>query len=184
MIVLGLDPGFAMLGYAVVELGDRAEEDIVRRVWTVETEKSAKKKGVFAAHDDIRRGRELHRALSEVMADFSPVAICAEIPSGSKGARAGACLAAAKQALASFAEQHELPVLCVSPTELKQAVTGKGTASKEEVQRALEGIYGEIEWPRLKGHHEHAADALGAYRACETSELMRMLRQMVRKGIA
>jgi crossover junction endodeoxyribonuclease RuvC len=48
-------------------------------------------------------------------------------------------------------------VLALSPTEVKRAVTGNGSAGKAQVQRGVQTVLGLRELPRPS----HLADALG-----------------------
>lgn len=175
-VVLGLDVGLAALGWAVVDLS--ADGERVVDLGTVTTAKSSKRRGVRVADDDVRRCRELAAFLLGVIDRHDVVAIAAELPHGSKGARAAAALGMAKAILASVAEARGLPIAACSPVELKQATAGSGSASKADVQAALVARFGPLEWPKRKADVEHAADALGAVVACLDSDVLRMARRV------
>lgn len=177
-IVLGLDLGLASFGCAVVDLTNDSERLV--EVSTMTTEKSAKKRGTLVADDDIRRIREICRWLSDKVVMYSPVAICAELPSGSKGARAAQALGAGKAIVAALSFNSSLPLAACSPVQLKKSVTGSGSASKEDISNALVKRFGQIKWPKNKTHMEHAADALGAVVACLESDVIKMARKMSR----
>jgi crossover junction endodeoxyribonuclease RuvC len=55
------------------------------------------------------------------------------------------------------ARQASVPLLAISPAEVKRAVTGNGAASKHQVQRGVQTVLGLAEVPRPS----HIADALG-----------------------
>jgi crossover junction endodeoxyribonuclease RuvC len=176
--ILCLDPGLATLGVAVVELLQHSERPLFVQVLT--TKKASKKAGVLVASDDIARIRYLLTELNAIVATYDPSAICAELPSGSKGARAAAALGIAKAIVASMSVQHDLPLAACSPQQLKKAVTGNAGASKDEVQAHLEKRYGSIRWPQQRTLHEHASDALGAFVACRSSDVVMTVRRMGR----
>lgn len=84
--------------------------------------------------------------------------------------------------VATLAEACRVPILQVSPQELKLRVVGKKTASKEEVQQALEQRYGDLPWPPQRTLREHAADGLGAIVACLDSDVVLMARRQMAAG--
>jgi crossover junction endodeoxyribonuclease RuvC len=176
-VVIGCDPGLASWGVALVDLEPQGERVIA--VATLATAPSPKKRGILVADDDVRRCRELLVAIDALVTRHRPVALCAELPSGSKGARAAQALGVSKALVASLSHQHGLPLVACSPRELKLAVCGNGSASKDEVRRALDERFPGIAWPRRKADVEHAADALGAVVAGLSSDVIRMARRRV-----
>lgn len=176
-VVIGVDPGFASCGWAAVELA--GDEDLLVAVGTITTKPSDRKHGILVAHDDVRRGEELLEAMLAVIATHNPVALAVELPSGSRGARAAACLGAAKMLVSALRHITGLPLVAVSPADLKAAVTGSKTATKEQVQAALTRRFPGAAWPARKADVEHAADALGAFVACRDADVVRMARRRV-----
>jgi len=144
--VLGIDVGLAHVGYALVALEGNSERVLDMR--TIVTKKSDAKLGVLVAHDDIRRVREILDALHVVISSagqpgLSGVhAICAELPHGSKGARAAAALGIGKAIVAALGWRYQLPIAACNPQQLKKTLAGSQSASKAEVQVALCRRYG------------------------------------------
>lgn len=180
MIVFGIDPGLATFGVAIVELLPTTERVISIEALT--TKRSAKKLGILVADDDIARVRFLLEALGQRIGRWHPVALCSELPAGSKGARAAAALGIGKAIVAALSVHHGIPIASCSPQALKKAVAGAQNASKEDVQAALTRRYPSLTWPKNKGDHEHAADALGAVVTCLPSDVIRMARVMSANG--
>ena len=79
----------------------------------------------------------------------------------------------------TLAFRHGLPVLQVSPQDLKRCLTGSKTASKAEVQDALTARYGPLTLPSQRTLHEHVCDALGAVVACLDAAPVLMARRLV-----
>lgn len=176
MIVLGLDPGFAALGLAAVDLTPGAER--VERAWVVRTEKAARKVEVRASDDNVRRARQLAAELERAVVEWGPVALAAEAQSWPRNAGASAKVGIAWGVVAALAERHGLPLVQASPQDVKRAVAGAKTASKGEVAAAVEARFPEVEWPRQASLVEHAADAVAVVLACLDSPVLQLARRL------
>jgi len=171
MRLLGLDLGFAALGYVVVE----AETVLVGGV--IRTKKTAKKRGIRVADDDMMRAQEIVHELNRIARENGIGAVVAELPSGgAKGARAHLAMGMAKGVLAAWLVASRFPCEFVTPDEVKRAVTGKRNASKIEVEEAVKRLY---KWPcpfvPKRMDAEHIADAAGAVYAAREGNMMRTL---------
>lgn len=173
-IVLGVDPGFASLGLAWVRLLPHAE--IVERLAVVTTAPSARKRQVLATDDNVHRLRELWETLRAALSPrVGVVACCVEAQSWPRNAGAAVKVAMVWGLLVAATEEANVPLMQVSPMEIKRAVTGDRKASKDDVQNALDLRYPEMPpWP---AHREHCADALGAVVACLGADVIRMARR-------
>lgn len=180
MIALGIDPGFASLGLAAVELPalSVAATPRVPRCWVERTEPSAKKRDVRASEDLVRRCRELAVALERAIAEWHPAVACAETMSWPRDQKAATRVALAWGIIAAVLERHGIPLVQASPQEVKKALCGRKDASKDDVQLAVENAVEAVTWPAQKTLHEHAADAIAVVLACRDSELLRALRRL------
>src|SRR5690606_6833193 len=180
VFVLGIDPGFASVGLCAALIGP--DRILVVSVAVVRTEPSGKKRHIRAADDNLERARAIAKEIARWVDDWNPVAICAESMSFPRSASSAAKIAMCWGTIASIAEAHRLPVLQATPQEIKLAVAGCKTASKEEVQAAVEGHLSPFaakcieEIPRSQ--REHVYDASAAVLACEDSEVIRRARQV------
>jgi crossover junction endodeoxyribonuclease RuvC len=178
-LALGIDPGFASLGYALVDVS--VSEVVVGSLGVITTEKSNKKQNVLASSDNLRRARELARLLQPLVQEAG--VICVEAMSFPRNASAAAKVAMSWGVLACLSELSDVPIVQVSPKELKQAVCGDATASKEKVAEALDRRFARSFGAELVGRgvakslHEHAYDALGTVVASLSSEVLRALRR-------
>lgn len=183
--VLGLDPGFASIGYALVLL-DGGGRMIPQRMGVFHTEKSSAKRKVFASDDNVRRACEIYSFVRGLMTEgpHGPVrAVCAETMSFPRSSSVAAKMAMCWGVLAALSQQLDVPILQASPMELKLRVAASKKASKEEVQAALEKTFGAEQLRVLcegvtKTTLEHPYDALGAVVACRESEVLRLARRM------
>jgi Holliday junction resolvasome RuvABC endonuclease subunit len=179
MIVLGIDPGFASFGTAVVELTPTTER--VHRLGVIRTEKSNKKRNCLAADDNIRRAREISDALEVLSDEWDFRAVCAEAMSFPRSSSVAGKMCLAWGVVTAWMQRLDLALVQASPQTVKLAVCGNKQASKDEVQAALVKRYG-AEVARLlvnlpAGQHEHPFDALGAVVACLESDVVRMGRR-------
>ncbi len=123
MIILGIDPGYAIVGVGVIEY--KANKFKVIDYGAITTSKD----------DDFNdRLLQIHSRLTKIIAAYKPQAMAIEklyfntnatTAIGVAEAR-GVCILAAKQANMNIAEY--------TPLQVKQAVTGYGKADKKQVQ--------------------------------------------------
>jgi len=181
--VLGLDPGFANIGWAQVLLTENAE--IPFRMGVFRTEKSVKKLNVFASEDNVRRAREIYVFVRDlaVNGEGGPVsAICAETMSFPRSSSVAAKMSLCWGVIAALSEHYNIPIVQSSPQQLKKNVAGSKSSDKEDVQAALEVRYGKRLLNKVcrdvpSSMLEHPYDALGAVVATLDSELIRMARR-------
>lgn len=181
-VVLGLDLGFASLGWGLVRLTPRHEEPLAMGV--IRTRKGYRKGETLASSDLHRRGRELAGILALIMQRERVVAICAESLSYVRSAKVMHQVGRAWGVVDAFATATDLPLVECSPVELKVAVTNNPSASKADVEKAIRKRFPHTPWAELladvpEGQREHAFDALGAVVACSASNVCRMARRMV-----
>ncbi|MDW8137511.1 MAG: crossover junction endodeoxyribonuclease RuvC [Bacteroidota bacterium] len=147
MIILGIDPGSRRTGFAVLEADSRG--CLLRGFGALELT-------CRAPHPE--RLEELYRRLRQIMRQHRPHVCALEMPVYGRDPQAMLKLGRA-QAAAMLAAAHEgVPVVEYLPAQVKKAVTGRGSASKEQVWRtlcALLGLSGEQKPPS-----SDASDAL------------------------
>jgi len=143
--VLGVDPGLANAGLAVVARRDRS----VTLVWaeTVRTPAGA---------PEAARLRRLADAVAAAIAEHRPDALAIERVAWNRNQVSALRVARAIGATMVVADRAGLPVRGYGPNEVKIAVTGAGNADKRQVRDALERIH------RLRGvpAQPDAADAV------------------------
>jgi Holliday junction resolvasome RuvABC endonuclease subunit len=178
--IIGIDTGFASFGLADLQFGGGGVLELLRAT-VLRTEKSAKKKEVLAASDKLRRVAELSTGLSEWL-DDDVVAICCESMSLPRQAAVSCMIGLAFGMLGALAQQRDIPILQVSPQNLKLAVAGSKSATKDEVIAAVSKMFPKTPWPKATGLHEHMADAIGAVIACLQHPTILAVKKMSRKG--
>jgi crossover junction endodeoxyribonuclease RuvC len=129
--VLGVDPGVARVGLAVVEGGRRT----VDLVWagTVRTE---------PGREEAERLRLVVAAIREAIGEHAPSAVALERLAWNRNQVSAIAVARATGAIMVAAAEAGLSVAEYGPNEVKIAVTGMGNADKGQVRRALEKVHG------------------------------------------
>ncbi len=145
MIVLGIDPGTAALGYGIVErTGSR-----LRMVDTGVLETSAR--------DALpQRLLAIHAHLVDLIELHGPQLLAVERLFFSKNAQTAFAVGQARGVVLLAGAAAGLPVREATPSEVKIAVTGYGAADKEQVGRMVATVLGLKAPPRP----DDAADAL------------------------
>lgn len=178
--VLGIDPSLRNFGYALAELDLHTLEFEVQQLKLVTTE-ATKVKTARKNSDDLDRCRAQYQALKE-MEKKAKIAFV-EMPVGSQSARAmmsyGACMA--------LIGALDIPVIQVTPNEVKIAAVGDKLATKAEMIRWATATHPHEDWlksgARYTNANEHLADAVGAIKAGvagdEFAALMLMMMRIV-----
>lgn len=100
----------------------------------ISTSKDATGEGVHHSEDAIARCRLLHAGLQKLVEDFAPQILCVESLSFPRSAGVCAKIGMAWGVVATLG----LPTFHVAPMAVKLAIAGKKTATKAEVQAAVD----------------------------------------------
>jgi crossover junction endodeoxyribonuclease RuvC len=162
--VLGVDPGVACLGLAVVD-GTRRSASLVWSA-TVRTPPGG---------DDAERLRLICDGTREAIEAHAPAAVAIERLAWNRNQVSAIAVARATGAIMVAAAEAGVPVTEYGPNEVKIAVTGMGNADKEQVRRALATV-----------HRLHAvpaqADAADAVAVALTHLVGARMRRLARTG--
>jgi crossover junction endodeoxyribonuclease RuvC len=145
MIILGIDPGTAMLGYGVIERTGH-------RLRAIDF-------GVISTPATLplpERLVAIHLALTDLIALHNPTLMGIERIYFSKNAQTAFAVGQARGVALLAAAQHGVDVREATPNEVKVATAGHGQAAKEQVQRMVQVVLGLAEMPEP----DDAADAL------------------------
>ena len=127
MRVLGIDPGTLYLGYGLVQ------EDPEGAVTAIAC-------GVLTGKRTHSIGQRLHLLYGELiglMERYAPEEVAVEQPFFSVNARTAMAIGQAQGLALMAAAARDIPVATYSPLKVKQAVSGYGGASKEQVLQAV-----------------------------------------------
>jgi len=143
--VLGLDPGLARMGYGAI----RTEGNRFKALFygTLET---------FPDEGDPERLARLYDGLRGLIRRQRPDSVAIEELFFSKNVKTAMGVAQARGVALLVCGQEGIPVFSLKPGQVKQAVTGYGSAEKGQVQRMVKLLLGLQETPKP----DDTADAL------------------------
>lgn len=125
MFVLGIDPGLSVTGYGLVE---DSHPPVATRAGVVRTDTESTMPERLA---------ELHRGLTQIVADCEPDVIALETIFTNRNLQTAMSVGRASGVVLLVAAQADLPVFEYVPTAVKSAVTGDGSANKSQVQQMV-----------------------------------------------
>jgi crossover junction endodeoxyribonuclease RuvC len=163
-LVIGVDPGVAATGLAVVAGGPGGAAGVVSA-------------GTVRTHPETPepvRLRSVYRAVVDAVRDHRPEAVAVERLMWGRNVGSAMGVARATGVILLAAAEAGVAVFEYAPLEVKMAVTGNGAAGKREVRTALERIHGVADLPR----EADAADAV-AVAVCHLGQ-SRALREAAR----
>ena len=145
MVILGIDPGLATLGYGVIEVeGDR------RRLIQLGTLNTP------AGQPMPQRLRAIFQGMNQLMDIYQPDDVAFEELFFSKNITTGMAVSAARGVALVAVVQRTDNLYEYTPMQIKQAVTGYGGADKHQVQQMVRMLLNMKEIARP----DDAADAL------------------------
>lgn len=148
-IILGIDPGTNIMGYGVIKVTGNKASLVVMGVIDM------RKEGDMY----LRLGRIFER-VTGVIDEYLPDEMAIEAPFFGKNVQSMLKLGRAQGVAIAAAIERDVPIHEYAPTKIKMALTGNGSASKEQVAGMLQRLLNmkEDEMPKFMD----ATDALGA----------------------
>ena len=122
MIILGIDPGLAIVGWGVIEY--RASRFRTLAYGSIETP---------AGMPTEQRLLAIHRELCAVMDKYRPEEMAVEELFFTNNITTGIRVAEARGVILMTGEQHGIKMAEYTPPQVKQAVVGYGKADKKQV---------------------------------------------------
>jgi|TARA_B100000959_G_scaffold118261_1_gene124313 crossover junction endodeoxyribonuclease RuvC len=140
MRILGIDPGLRVAGYGCINLqGNSVSPKIVEA-------------GAIRMNADNTisfRLKQLHDDICEIIAELSPEVLAVEkIFTHEDHLSTATIMGHARGVILLAGEQASLPLIELTPAEIKKSVTGNGRATKEQVQHAVANILKLSETPK------------------------------------
>ena len=131
-IILGIDPGTNILGYGVIKTSGKNNIELV-----VLGVIDLKKYG-----DHYLKLKAIYERVQQLVTEYLPDEMAIEAPFFGKNVQSMLKLGRAQGVAMAAALSRDVPIFEYAPRKIKQAITGQGEASKEQVAAMLKSILG------------------------------------------
>jgi crossover junction endodeoxyribonuclease RuvC len=145
MIVIGIDPGLATVGFGVI----RKEENNITPVSYGCIRTSSEKQ-------TPERLLEIYTETSALLEKYNPGAVAVERLFFNKNVTNAMSVSEARGVIFLAAQQKNIPLFEYTPNQIKQAITGSGRADKKQMQEMIKRLLNLDELPQP----DDAADGL------------------------
>lgn len=145
MLILGIDPGYAIVGFGLVESQGQRQKLVAC--------------GAINTPAEVRLSARLWQIandLEELIGQFKPDALAIEELFFNNNVTTGIGVAQARGVIIMTAEKMGLPIYEYNPSQVKQAVVGYGKAEKRQVMDMTKRLLGLSAVPKP----DDAADAV------------------------
>jgi len=146
-IILGIDPGTTIMGYGIIKEADHKIDLVLMDVL---------KLGKLENHP--LKLKMIFETTLSLIDKYNPDELAIEAPFFGKNVQSMLKLGRAQGVAIAAALYRSVPIFEYSPKKIKQAITGNGNASKEQVAAMLDTIFK----TKLQAKHLDATDGLAA----------------------
>ena len=146
-IILGIDPGTTIMGYGIIHIKNGKMSLVTYGVIHLSK---------LPTHPD--KLKKIFDRVDAIIKEYRPDEMAIEAPFFGKNVQSMLKLGRAQGVCIAASLSHNVPFEEYSPRRIKQAITGKGAASKEQVAGMLQTLLKLDEIPK----HLDATDGLAA----------------------
>lgn len=125
-ILMGIDPGSNVMGYAIVSIISNKPQLIQFGTLNFSKEK-----------DHYIKLKRIHEEVSKIIKEYLPDELAIEAPFYGKNIQSMLKLGRAQGVCMTAALERDIPIFEYAPKRVKQSITGSGSASKEQVAKML-----------------------------------------------
>jgi crossover junction endodeoxyribonuclease RuvC len=129
MVILGIDPGSLVTGYGLIDTRKGVSKSVAHGA-------IVNRPGIMMA----LRLKVIFDGLNKLIGEYAPDVCAIETAFYGKNAQSALKLGEARGVAMLAAMQHDLPLFEYSPREVKKALVGSGTASKQQVQYMVKSV--------------------------------------------
>ncbi len=126
IIILGIDPGTTIMGYGIIRIESKNIEVLMHG--EIQLSKY---------EDHFEKLNIIFTRISGLIEQYNPNVVAAEAPFFGQNVQSMLKLGRAQGVALAAALQKNIPVFEYSPRKIKQAITGNGNATKEQVALML-----------------------------------------------
>ncbi len=149
MIILGIDPGFARVGWAIIE--SQKSNVKTQNYGCIETSRN---------FDSQKRLVGVYKQVCALIKKYKPDILAIEELFFTNNAKTAFKVGEARGAITLAGALQKIPVASYTPMQVKLAVTGYGSADKGQVGRMIKAILKLKEMPKLDDTTDAIAVAL------------------------
>ncbi len=145
MIIIGIDPGLATVGFGVIRKEKNGATAISYGCIRTSPEKQ-----------NPERLMEIYNEVNALFEKYSPSAVAVEKLFFTNNITSAMGVSEARGVIFLAAQQKNIPVIEYTPNQIKQAITGSGRADKKQIQEMIKRLLKLNELPQP----DDAADGL------------------------
>ena len=128
-IILGIDPGTNVMGYGVLRVnGNKAKMEAMGVI------------DLRKMHDPYLRLGHIFERVTGIIESYLPDELAIEAPFFGKNVQSMLKLGRAQGVAIAAAIHHDVPICEYAPLKIKMAITGNGSASKDQVAGMLQKL--------------------------------------------
>ncbi|MCK5660793.1 MAG: crossover junction endodeoxyribonuclease RuvC [Methanosarcinales archaeon] len=147
MIVLGIDPGLATVGFGIIEVNAKTVKPVSYGCIRTEPDQPMDS-----------RLLTIFNEMDELFEKYNPDCAAIEKLFFARNVTSALYVSEARGVLRLLAAQHKVPMTEYTPNQIKQAITGSGKADKRQMQDMIARLLGLEDIPKP----DDAADGLCA----------------------
>ena len=145
MIIIGVDPGYAIVGIGVIEYKGNKFRTLEYGAITTN-----------AGEPTVDRLKKIYDQMNEYLEKYKPDAVAIEELFFNSNQKTAINVAQARGVILVSARNKNIPICEYTPLQVKQSVTGYGRAEKKQIQQMVKMLLGLNVIPKP----DDAADAL------------------------
>lgn len=131
-VILGIDPGTTVLGYGVIRVLSKSRMELVV-LGVVDLKKYS---------DHYIKLKTIYERVQQLVTEYLPDEVAIEAPFYGTNVQSMLKLGRAQGVAMAAALSRSVPIFEYAPRKIKMAITGQGSASKEQVAAMLKSILG------------------------------------------
>lgn len=156
MRILGIDPGFAITGYSIIDYQGNKFKLVASGAILTE------------AHTSFPlRLEKIFNELQEIIKTYNPDSMAIEELFFNNNVKTAINVAQARGVILVVAKLNNVPIYEYTPLQVKQAVVGYGRADKVQVQSMVKMILNEEKLPKLDDTTDSMAMAICHAHSCK-----------------
>jgi crossover junction endodeoxyribonuclease RuvC len=151
-IILGIDPGTTIMGYGIIHIKNKKMSLVTFGVIHLQK---------LATHPD--KLKRIFERVDALIKEYKPDEMAIEAPFFGKNVQSMLKLGRAQGVCIAASLNRDVPFEEYAPRRIKQAITGKGSASKEQVAAMIQNLLGIKEIPKQLDATDGLAAAICHY---------------------